>query len=485
MVSQTEKKRETIANGAGNPDNSKKTVANDQERRTQFLLEPRVYKRNDVIQRSRFNLTRTQNNIFSYLISLIGPNDDPDKEYIVFLKHMAAALNYKSDIYSYMKKQIQELNSKSFWIDADNPDDDDQLITIFDSDSIKANRRGYFKFKFSKKIRPYIMELNKQYTDNRTPYTGFFMRSQVLMKHYCSQRLYELFKSYETKKDHKWTFEYMTGSSYDIIYRIAPVDLSTKKSIIPKTWEKWHLFERDVLKVAMKDIEQYGDIKFMYVTSKRDLSGNLHKNVASITFAIVRKTRSEMEETMNNIQEAYGDRYDTLMEWDKLQKNHNDKEENKQITLDDYIKDQLQKQKEEDERDGYLVDDNVVHETDGKEVVEEHPNQKKTEETYHYPQNMDLYTVTFQNDFSNKEMYFLYKTALRHVASNIVTDIDMDMWMYEYVTYYWDMVQATASDTKTTPFKRLLDNVNRDYKNYAAELNTKYAEIAAGKRAYL
>ena len=46
------------------------------------------------------------------------------------------------------------------------------------------------------------------------------------------------------------------------------------------------------------------------------------------------------------------------------------------------------------------------------------------------------------------------------------------MWAIDFISYYYDKIRATEDDTRTTPYRRLLDCVVKDYDDYADQLTT-------------
>ena len=64
-----------------------------------------------------------------------------------------------------------------------------------------------------------------------------------------------------------------------------------------------------------------------------------------------------------------------------------------------------------------------------------------------------------------------------------VRQADKEMWAIDFISYYYDKIKATEDDTRTTPYRRLLDCVVKDYDGYAEQLTTyddpSYIEDAA------
>ena len=409
-----------------------------------------VAKRNDLIQQARYSFDLLQNKVLLYMISKVRPGDTQEKLYEFRFSELFAVLRYKTDSYTEVKRIIQSMNSLSFWSDAENEEDDDVLITIFDSDSVSANqKKGYFKAQFSKRIFPYIMELQKQKDENGIYYTSYQLQNVILMKHFYSQRLYEILKSYQYN-NLRWTFELGTGSSHDLQKRLAGVDGETKKPVIPKGWSNYHIFKRDVLKPAQRDINRYTDIKIEYEPSKIDFYGKKHRRYVRITFAMVSKTPGEIEETDKYIDSVY-------REIDDDNRYH-------QTTLDEFIEKHNEKRSKE-------IEDVTKHQDDKIHSEGEEYNTDKSDED-DFERRIEksafpIFTSCYGKDFTEEQLKYLYEYACQHITPGTIMWSDRDLWVTDYITHYKNKIDATAESTKTTPYRRLLDMIEKDYDHIA------------------
>ena len=400
-----------------------------------------VAKRNDFIQEARFSLNLLQNKVLLYMFSKVKPTDTPDTLYEYQYSEMFALMNYKTDSYTEVKKLIQGLNSLSFWRDAEDENQDDELITFFQGDSVVANaKKGYFKAKFSSKLFPYILDLNEQ-AKNGEYYTTYRLQNVILMKHYYSQRLYEILKSYQYNNQ-KWIFEIGTGTKNDLQRRIAEVDPETMDPIIPESWKTWYAFNRDVLQPAKDDINKYTDIKIEYIPSKVDLSGNKHRKYISVTFAMVKKTEKEQIETNKFIDSQY---------------KNLDEEDTHQITLDEFIN---AHKKLEDEENGKKKNEEVISNSSVESRIES--------------SKIPILTESIGNQFTDDQIEALFNFSIRKLGPGKVPFDKQDAWATDYITYYLDYINATPDDTKTTVYKRLLDTVRKDYDEKADDFAKQY-----------
>ena len=64
------------------------------------MLDRKIAKRNDIIQHSRYALSNAQNKTLSYMLSLIAPNDPPEKMYRVYYRDIIKLLNWLDEHYT-------------------------------------------------------------------------------------------------------------------------------------------------------------------------------------------------------------------------------------------------------------------------------------------------------------------------------------------------------------------------------------------------
>ena len=195
-----------------------------------------VVKSNALIQQTRYELSLQEQRILLYLISKIKPDDTEIKEteisIIDFCKVCGIDTQNKG-IYSYVKSILKNLADKSNWIEFE--PDTETLVRWVDTLSIHKGS-GTVKISLSRNLAPYLIGLRKQYT--QIPLFNI-----LPMKSKYGIRLYEILKSYAN-----------LGSK-----RISIDEL--KKRLNAESYKDTSNFKKKVLFPALKDIEQYGDIK--------------------------------------------------------------------------------------------------------------------------------------------------------------------------------------------------------------------------------
>jgi len=201
------------------------------------LLEVRnqkVVKSNDLIQKSRFQLSIQENKIILYLISKIKPND------INFLTAKfntnefckVCGIGKSGKNYQDIENAIKNLADKSIWISLE--DNKKTLLRWIDQATINENN-GTIQVKLHDLLKPYLLQLHNNFTQFELLYT-------LAMKSQYSVRLYEILRSYEYKHEVEFSIEEL------------------KELVNAKCYDKYTDFKRFVIEMALKEINALSDI---------------------------------------------------------------------------------------------------------------------------------------------------------------------------------------------------------------------------------
>lgn len=229
------------------------------------LRDYKVVKSNDLIQKSRFDLTTQEQKIILYLISKIRPEDTELHEYefsiVDFCK--ICGIDYANGKnYGNIKKTIKSLNDKSIWVTL--KDGGETTIRWIERPYINKNS-GAIKIKLDELMKPYLLQLQERFTQYELLYT-------LPMKSQYAIRFYELLKSYEWKKTAEMEID----------------DL--KRMLNAEHYTRFYDFKKKVLEISMKEIADYTDLNVDYtlqktgkqftriifhISTKRDLSERL------------------------------------------------------------------------------------------------------------------------------------------------------------------------------------------------------------------
>ena len=430
-----------------------------------------VAKRNDMIQKSKKSLSIVENKAVSYIFSKVKPDDDPDTIYTFDCQEFYRLLRWKKESYTDLRAMLYSIASQTFGI-IDEETGTEKIVHWFNTIHLKMSKNGkiisdsklpgrYVEIKIHEDLMEYVFGLEQQRRENHIFYSAYQLQNVSMLTHTYSQSMYELLKSYENLG--KWRFEYGTGSENDIQMRIclyeqemeAPEAAPAKGKggrkrrkvfgtaklvpVIPSSWSTFHFFERDVLKPVMKEINKYTDIEFDYEPSKVDMTGVKRRKYSTITFYIRKKTPAQKKETDQIIDDAY--------------KDFDDGKIYKQMNLDEFL-------------DTVTVDSEEAARIQAEEQAKREKKKEKDIAKAVYKTAASCY----YDCFKQKEIQHLVEAALKHLTPLRVRREDREMWAIDFIDYYYDKIRATEDETRTTPYRRLLDCVTKDYDGFTEQL---------------
>jgi len=256
---------------------AKKNTTSTAEQLT--LLEVRNYKvvkSNDLVQKSRFQLSAQEQKIILYIISKIKPDDDEfitqDLNIGEFCK--VCGINICGKNYNDIKATIKELADKSIWVMLENGEE--TVIRWIDRPFMNK-KTGTIRVKLDDFMKPYLLQLHEKFTQFELMYT-------LAMKSQYSIRLYEILKSYEYK--------------HNIVLGIDEL----KEQLFATQYKRYPDFKRYVLEKALKEIDELSDLTVSYMIIKEG------RAFTKIQFSI--QIRSDMQERFKvwrNIEDIIGD----------------------------------------------------------------------------------------------------------------------------------------------------------------------------------
>jgi len=239
-----------------------------------------IVKANDLIQRSRYNLSTQEQKIILYLISKIKPEDDDFHEYEFKIKEFCEICGIdetNGGNYITLKSTIKNLSDKSNWVILKDKKGEEWETIIRWVEKARINRKsGIIRIRLDSDLKRYLLQLKEKFTT----YSMYFM---LAMKSKYSIRLYEILKSYQNLG--KCEFE---------IERL-------KSILAAETYEFFWNFKDKALNVAVQEINDYSDISISYELEKQ--GRKFHK----IKFVITPKYKKDIDEsikTWKNIEKA-------------------------------------------------------------------------------------------------------------------------------------------------------------------------------------
>lgn len=238
-----------------------------------------VCKSNELIQKSKFSLNRTEIQIVNYMIAQIdSPRYDVDFNKIRFevkeFYNLLGVDNVAGSAYNYLKNTIQKLADKSMWIPLDG--DRETLIRWIEKPIIDKHS-GCIEIKLDDDLKPYLL--------NMTGYIKAQLSYSFQMTSKYSIRLYELLKSWEGCKNGVKKFEID--------------ELKKQIDATQKSYNNFAKFNQTVLTIAIREINNITDLYTSYTVIK---SG---RKVTHIEFTIKKKTKKNSEEQLPGQMEIY------------------------------------------------------------------------------------------------------------------------------------------------------------------------------------
>lgn len=235
------------------------------ETRLSELRDYKVVKSNELIQKSRFQLSLQEQKIILYMISKIKPDDDifTEQEFNIleFCKVCGIEPNSGKN-YKNVKDAIKTLADKSVWITQETGSE--TLVRWINKAWINQ-KSGIIKIRLDDDMKPYLLQLQERFTSYELLYT-------LAMKSQYSIRLYELLKSYEYR--HRKIFE------IEDLKRILSAD----------NYNRFPDFKRKVLDISMREINDLSDLTVTYEIIKEG------RRYAKLDFSI--KLKKDLDERM-------------------------------------------------------------------------------------------------------------------------------------------------------------------------------------------
>ena len=204
-----------------------------------------VVKANDIIQKSRYDLSLLQQKVVLYLISQIQPHDDDFKLYEFSISDFCKVCGidgYSGKNYAMLKAAIKEIADKSMWVTLANGKE--TLVRWIEKPYINENS-GTIQIRLDKDMKPYLLQLQGNFTQYELCWTLQFKRKY-------STRLYELIKS----------VHYDELEVYEKVYELTEL----KSRMDADTYTTWQTFKVRALEPAIAEINEYSDKSIEYET---------------------------------------------------------------------------------------------------------------------------------------------------------------------------------------------------------------------------
>lgn len=252
------------------------------------LRQKTVVKANDLIQKSRFNLSLQQQKIVLYLISQITPYDEDFKLYEFSIPEFCRVCGIDFDNgknYHDLKAAVKEIADKSIWIEIE--EDEETLLRWIEKPYINK-RSGVIKIRLDEDMKPFLLQLKQNFTSYEIIWTLHF-------KSKYSIRLYELIKSIHYHELEKYTRRFKTDE--------------LKRLLGAEDYKQYRDFKRRFIK-AIEEINTFSDknVIFEEITQGR--------KVVAIDITVSSKDSLEALKIRSDIEHEMG--LDQVTLWDTL-----------------------------------------------------------------------------------------------------------------------------------------------------------------------
>lgn len=218
-----------------------------------------VVKSNDLIQKTRYNLSAQEQKIVMRIIQMIQPGDEDFKWYSFSVTEFCALCGTapSGKNYNDIKKTILDIESKKWHMP--NKSGVGEVSTAWIGKSKISPGDGTIKVRLDEDLKPYLLEIKEYFTKYSMYYT-------IAMRSKYSIRLYEIFKSYEN----------LGVKAFNV--------KELQKQLAAEVYERWQDFRRHVIEVAVKEINLLSDL---FVTYELEKTG---RQYTDIVFRIKFKT---------------------------------------------------------------------------------------------------------------------------------------------------------------------------------------------------
>lgn len=248
------------------------------------LWESRQYvvtKSNDIVQKSRYELSVPEQKTIAYICSMIKPRTARDRaiqtdfilEYEFSIRDYCkvCGIDYNSGKnYNDVKELLKGLVSKIMWLTLE----DGTETTVNWVSKVWCNKgSGKCKVRLDEDMVPYLFDLQERFV-------SYGLYSILGMKSQYSIRIYELLKSYAYQKT-----------------KVFEIEELKKKLMVSeiKSYERFPDFRRKVLEIALKEINELTDLWVDLVPITKG------RKVIKVQFDIRKKEAEEHQITMNHV----------------------------------------------------------------------------------------------------------------------------------------------------------------------------------------
>lgn len=251
-----------------------------------------VFKSNDLIQKSRFNLSLQEQKILLYLISQITPYDEDFQLYEFSISDFCRICGMSPTAggnYTELKSAIKSICDKSLWIQL--AEGEETLLRWIEKPYINK-RSGTIKIRLDKDMKPFLLQLKENFTSYELIFTLKFSSKYSI-------RLYELICS----------IHYHDLETYKRNYGLDEL----RQLLGAENYTTWQALKERVLVPAMNEINKFSDKNLSINPIKKPHS----RGIIGVELVVSSKDSIQALKLRNEIERDFG--YDQLSLWDEIE----------------------------------------------------------------------------------------------------------------------------------------------------------------------
>ena len=251
-----------------------------------------VFKSNDLIQKSRFNLSLQEQKILLYLISQITPYDEDFQLYEFSVSDFCRICGMSPTAggnYTELKSAIKSICDKSLWIQL--AEGEETLLRWIEKPYINK-RSGTIKIRLDKDMKPFLLQLKENFTSYELIFTLKFSSKYSI-------RLYELICS----------IHYHDLETYKRNYGLDEL----RQLLGAENYTTWQALKERVLVPAMNEINKFSDKNLSINPIKKPHS----RGIIGVELVVSSKDSIQALKLRNEIERDFG--YDQLSLWDEIE----------------------------------------------------------------------------------------------------------------------------------------------------------------------
>lgn len=232
----------------------------------------------NVLTVARYEMSEAEKNILYMVVAQVKPADKEDKYYQVSVNEMATIMGAERLKAEPYRQATRKLMTRVF--EATLPDGDLLQSTFIASAQFKKGT-DIIEIELSRKVRPFYVDLNQRFTKIQ-------LVAAISLNSAYAKRVYELLCMYKNMKNK--TFK---RDLTEIKTMLNVIDSKTGKD----SYSNWTRFQKNVLDIAIKEINGHTDVTFNYKPIYGDRPGRGRKPVEQVEFEVYYQAKTELELT--------------------------------------------------------------------------------------------------------------------------------------------------------------------------------------------